>query len=162
MVFDHLEEKEAVKRAALIEINGYRFYTLLAGKTENKEARAIFKKLADDEKQHLKLIETHFFPEAGFSDQITEEELQIEDFIERTGAADIFSKRINIDALVRAIDTPKKALIIALDTERHSVEYFEKLSKRSQTEEGRKIYSELLEEEKSHVSQIENMLSANP
>jgi len=127
-MFEHMEEKEAVKTAALLEVNGYRFYKLLAEKTENKEARTVFKKLADDEKRHLKLIETRFFPEAGFSDQITEEEIEIEDFIEKEGRADIFAKRINVDDLVRSIDDPKKALKVALDTEKHSVKYFEGLS----------------------------------
>lgn len=158
-MFDHIEEKEAVKTAALIEVNGYRFYKLMAERTDNKEAKAVFKRLAEDEKKHLKLIETKFFPEAGFSDQITEEELEIEDYLEKEGKADIFTRRIDVDALLRQIDDPKKALIVALDTERHSVKFFENLSGRSRTEEGRRMYKELAEEEMSHVSQIEAMLA---
>src|SRR3972149_232310 len=101
-MFEHYEEKEAVKTAALIEVNGYRFYKLLSEKTDNREAKAILKNLAGDELKHLKLIETKFFPEAGFSEQITEEEIEIEDFIEKEGRADIFAKRINVDDLVRS------------------------------------------------------------
>lgn len=159
MLFDHIEEKEAVKRAALIEINGYRFYSLLAEKAENKEARAAFRLLAEDEKKHLKALETRFFHEAGFSDEITEEELIIEEYLEKKGVADIFTRRINVDKLVHAIDSPKKALTVALDTERHSVEYFEHLARRTRTDEGRKIYLELADEERSHVRQIESMLA---
>lgn len=158
-MFEHLEEKEAVKTAALIEVNGYRFYKLLANRTESKEVKAIFKKLAEDEKKHLKVIETMFFPEAGFSEQVTEEELEIEDYLERDGRADLFTRRINIDDLVASIDTQKKALMVALDTERHSVHFFKHLSTKSSTEEGRRIYEELAEEEMSHVSQIEAMLA---
>jgi rubrerythrin len=158
-MFEHLEEKEAVKTAALIEVNGYRFYKLLADRTEKKEVKAIFKKLADDEKKHLKVIETMFFPEAGFTEQITEEEIEIEDYLEREGRADLFTRRINIDDLVASIDTQKKALMVALDTEKHSVHFFQHLSKKSSTEEGRRIYRELVEEEMSHVSQIEAMLA---
>lgn len=160
MLFEHMEEKEAVVKAARIEINGYRFYTLLAEKTGNKAAKSVFKKLAEDEKRHLKVLEDKFFPEVGFSEEITEEELVIEDYIERSGSADIFTKRIDVEALVRTIDSPKKALIIALDTERHSVEYFDSLSKRSSTGDGRRICKELADEERSHVSQIEGMLAA--
>lgn len=158
-MFEHLEEKEAVKTAALIEVNGYRFYKLLANRAESKEVKAAFKRLADDEKKHLKVIETMFFPEAGFSEQVTEEELEIEDYIEREGRADLFTRRINIDDLVASIDTQKKALMVALDTERHSVHFFKNLSAKSSTEEGRRIYEELAEEEMSHVSQIEAMLA---
>lgn len=158
-MFEHLEEKEAVKTAALIEVNGYRFYKLLAERTDSKEAKAAFRKLADDEKKHLKTIETVFFHEAGFSDQVTEEEILIEDYLEREGRADLFARRINVDELVRSIDTHKKALMVALDTERHSVHFFQHLSNTSSTEEGRRIYKELAEEEMSHVSQIEAMLA---
>lgn len=158
-MFEHIEEKEAVKTAALIEVNGYRFYKLLAERTGNKEARAVFKRLAQDEKSHLKLLETRFFPEAGFSEHVTEEEIEIEDYIEREGRADIFARRISVDDLVRAIDDPRKALLVALDTERHSVAYFENLSEASSTEEGRRIYRELADEEKSHVVQLEAMLA---
>ena len=55
---------------------------------------------------------------------------------------------------------PKKALLIALDTEVHSAEYFENLAKRAMTEDGRKIYRELAEEEKSHVRDIEEILES--
>lgn len=161
-MFEHLEEKEAVKRAALIEINGYRFYTKLAERAENGQARDIFKKLADDERRHLKVLEMKFFPEAGFAEEITEEEILIEDYLERKGVPDIFTRHINVEALVHSIDSPKKALLIALDTEKHSVDYFEHLSKRCKTEEGRNIYLELVQEEKAHVSQIQGMLAASP
>ncbi|MBI2412427.1 MAG: ferritin family protein [Deltaproteobacteria bacterium] len=159
MTFEHMEEKEAVKRAALIEVNGYRFYHLLAERTESGRAKTVFKKLAEDEKKHLKVIENKYFPGAGFGDQVTDEELVIEDYIDSMGAADIFTKRINVEDLLRIVDTTKKALIVALDTERHSVRYFEDLSKRSKTAEGRSMYNALADEERAHVSEIEGLLT---
>jgi len=158
-MFEHLEEKEAVKTAALIEVNGYRFYRLLADRTENMEVKAMFKKLADDEKKHLKMIEAVFFHEAGLTEQITEEELEIDDYLEREGRGDLFMKKVNIDELVASIDTEKKALAFALETERHSVHFFNHFAVRASTEEGRRIYRELAEEEMSHVSQLEAMLA---
>ncbi|MBI5643410.1 MAG: ferritin family protein [Deltaproteobacteria bacterium] len=161
MVFEHIDEKEAVKRAALIEINGFRFYNLLAERTESRDAKAVFKKLAEDERKHLKIIENKFYPEAGFNEQITEEELQIEEYVEHTGAADIFTRRINIEALLKIVDTTKKALNVALDTERHSVKYFEELGRKTSAIEARKIYNELAEEEKAHVSEIEALMNSD-
>lgn len=160
MLFDHIEEKEAVIRAALIEQNGYKFYKMLADRTSDKEAKDLFRRFAHDEQRHLRVIENKYFPGAGFNDQITEEELQIEEYLEKSGSTDIFTKRINVEGLVRIIDNPKKALLIALDTERGSVEYFANLARRARTEEGRKLYAELVEEEKDHVNTLEAMLSA--
>lgn len=161
MLFDHIEEKEAVIRAALIEQNGYKFYRMLADRTSSKEAKDLFKRFAHDEQRHLRIIENKYFPGVGFNDQITEEEIQIEEYLEKSGSTDIFTKRINVEALVRIIDNPKKALLIALDTERGSVEYFRNLARRARTEDGRKLYGELVEEEKDHVSLLEAMLSAS-
>jgi len=162
MLFDHLEEKEAVKTAALIEQNGYNFYTYLAERTTDGDAKALFKRFAEEELGHLKVIEKVFFPKAGFTDLITDEELAIEKYLEKTEAADIFTKRINVEALVKAIDNHRKALLIALDTERHSVEYFGELSKRCNTPEGRRLYEDLMEEEKQHVLLIEEQLEREP
>ncbi|MFQ5735586.1 MAG: ferritin family protein [Thermodesulfobacteriota bacterium] len=163
MVFEHLEEKEAVKRAALIETNGYRFYTLLADRVDDVETKKVLLRLADDEKKHQRLIENKFFPEAGFSpEEITDEELVIEEYIERSGAADIFSRRIDVEALVRVMDTTKKALILALDTERNSVDYFLALARKAESAEARAIYEDLVDEERRHVALIEGLLAALP
>ncbi len=158
MLFDHLEEKEAVKTAALIEQNGHRFYTFLAERTTDGEAKLLFERFAAEELEHLKTIEKEFFPKAGFTDLITDEELAIEEYLEKTEAADIFTRRINVEALVKAIDNHTKALLVALDTERHSVEFFGELSKRCSTPEARGLYEDLMEEEKMHVLLIEEQL----
>ncbi|MBI4949025.1 MAG: ferritin family protein [Deltaproteobacteria bacterium] len=159
MTFEHLEEKEAVKRAALIEVNGHRFYSLLAERTESGRAKTVFHKLAEDEKKHLKIIEGKYFTEAGFGEQVTDEEIVIEDYLHSIGADNIFTKRINVEELLRVVDTTKKALTVALASERHSVRYFEDLSKRSKTPEGRSMYNALADEERSHVSEIEALLT---
>lgn len=159
MLFDHLEEKEAVLTAALIEQNGHRFYTLLAERTEDTETRLLFEKFASDELTHMKEVEREFFPDAGFTDLITDEELALEEYLERTEAGDIFTRRIDVDALVKVLDEPRKALIVALDTEKHSVEFFDHLATRCTTPEARELYRQLAEEERDHVAQIEKLMA---
>ncbi|MFQ5441493.1 MAG: ferritin family protein [Thermodesulfobacteriota bacterium] len=159
MSFERLEEKEAVKKAAMIEVNGYKFYTLLADRIKDDGAREVLKSLAKEEEKHLKVIEELFFPDAGFSDEIDEEELGIEDHIERSGEADIFTWRINVGGLIEALDDPKKALVLALDTERFSVKFFTGLSEKAETPEAKKLYRELAEEERYHVARIEGLLA---
>lgn len=161
MVFDHIEEKEAVEKAALIEKNGIAFYSLVLEKIDDKKIKSSLKKLIGDEKKHLKKIEKKYFPEAGFDEElVTEEELEIEEYVKKLGVPDIFARRINIERLVKAIDEPKKALLIALDSELHAANYFEDLSKKARTAEGRKIYGELAAEEKEHANHIEELLKA--
>mgnify|MGYP001557789592 CR=1 FL=1 len=159
MAFEKMEEIEAVKRAALIEENGYRFYTLLAAKIRHKDAKAVFKRLAKDEMKHLKTIEKEFFPKAGLGDEITDEELSIEKNVPLAGQPDIFTKRIDIEALVRTIRSARNALITALYAERHSVEFFEGMAIEANAPAARRLYKELAEVEKEHVSILEGLLA---
>ena len=163
MVFENIEQKEAVMRAALIEVNGYRFYKRLADRVEDYGTRDALLSLARDEKKHLEIIERKFFPEAGFSeDQITDEELVIEEHVEKSGAADIFTRRIDVNALLKCMDTTRKALILALDTERNSVKYFDELAGKAESKEAKDIYLNLVDEERRHVALIEGLIAALP
>ena len=160
MTFEHLEEKEAVEIASLIEKNGFAFYSILADKTDDKKVKAAFKKLAKDEKRHLKILEKRYYPEAGFGYQVTEEEIAIEDYISRTVDPKIFTEEINIEKLIQVIDSVKKAVILAVHTERYSAEYFEGMARKASTMEGAEMYRELAEEEREHVKVLENVLKS--
>lgn len=158
MEFEHLEEKEAVEKAALIEKNGFVFYSHLADVIENTEVREALKALASDEERHLRILEKSYFPEAGFPDIITDEEIEIERYVKREGVPDLFTRKLDMPKLIAAIDNPKKALLIALDAEIHSAEYFTELAESAKTEAGRTIYKELADEERGHAKHIEELL----
>ncbi len=158
MPFENLDEKEAVKRAALMEENGFVFYTMLSDRTEDDSVRAVFKRLAHDEKRHLKVLEQSYFPGAGLGEEITEEELDIEARLKGEEASDIFFRKIDVEKLIDSIDGLRGALMLALAVERHSVDFFTDLAARAGTAEGRKMYTRLAEEERSHVKDIEELL----
>ena len=48
MVFEHMEEKEAVEEAALFEKNGLKFYSLLFEKIKDQRIRKVLKMLLSD------------------------------------------------------------------------------------------------------------------
>lgn len=134
MVFEHLEEKEAVEIASLIERNGFAFYSILADKVEDKTVKDVFKKLAKEEKRHINVLEKRYYPEAGFGEQITDEEIAIEDYVSRSADPKIFTEEINVERLVQAIDSVKKAVILAIHTERYASEYFEGMAKKGKNQ----------------------------
>ncbi len=158
MEFEHLEEKEAVERAALLKKNGRAFYTLLSVKTADPETADVLERLAKEEERHLKLIEEKFFPGAGFPEEITDEEIELEKYVERCCVSELFVKKIDVEKLVHLMDSDKKALLVALEVELHASQYFEKLGSMAGTEEARKLYKELAEEERGHVREIETLL----
>ncbi|MEE9591452.1 MAG: ferritin family protein, partial [Thermodesulfobacteriota bacterium] len=94
MLFEHLEEKEAVKKASLIEKNGYAFYAHLAERAEDRDIKVTLKKLASEEKRHMKVLEDKYYPEAGFGDLITNEEIDIEEYVNKTMDEKVFTLNI--------------------------------------------------------------------
>ncbi|MFQ5479741.1 MAG: ferritin family protein [Thermodesulfobacteriota bacterium] len=159
MSYEHFEEKEAVKIAALIETNGLKFYNILGGRVTDPEVKTIISNLARDEKQHLQVIEKMFFPRAGFTEQITDEEVAMEANIESSGQADIFTKHVNMEEVINALGTPVKALELALEAEKYSVTFFTELSEKAETQESRRLYEELADEEKRHVAKVEGIIA---
>lgn len=159
MSYEHFEEKEAVKIAARIEVNGLTFYTILADRVKDRDVKAILNDLARDEKKHLRVIEAKFFPRAGFGEQITDEEVAMDASIERSGEADIFTRHVDIEEVINTLGTPEKALELALEAERYSVEFFTDLSKRAETADSRAIYEDLADEETRHVAKVEGLLA---
>lgn len=160
MTFEHIEEKEAVEIASLIEKNGFAFYSILADKTEDKNIKTVLKKLAKDEKRHMKILENKYYPEAGFGEQITDEEIAIEDYVSRSTDPKIFTEEIDVKKLVHAIDSIKKAVMLALHTERYASEYFEGMAKKASTKEGAEMYKKLADEERTHVKELEAVLKS--
>ncbi|MDP2682538.1 MAG: ferritin family protein [Deltaproteobacteria bacterium] len=160
MVFEHLEEKEAVEIASLIERNGFAFYSILADKVEDKAVKDVFKRLAKEEKRHISILENRYYPEAGFGEEITEEELTIEDYVSRAADPKIFTEEINVEKLVHAIDSVKKAVILAIHTEKYASEYFEGMAEKATTKGGAEMYKELADEERMHVKVLEDIMKS--
>ena len=160
MVFEHIEEKEAVEIASLIERNGFAFYSILADKAEDKAVKDVFKRLAKEEKRHISILEKRYYPEAGFGEEITEEELTIEDYVSRAADPKIFTEEINVEKLVHAIDSVKKAVILAIHTEKYASEYFEGMAEKATTKGGAAMYKELADEERGHVKALEAVLKS--
>jgi rubrerythrin len=160
MLFEHLEEKEAVKKASLIEKNGYDFYAHLAERAEDRDIKVTLKKLASEEKRHMKVLEDKYYPEAGFGDLITNEEIDIEEYVNKTMDEKVFTLNLDMEKLVHTIDTVHKAILLAMHAERYTAEYFEGMAEKTSTEDGKKIYKELADEERKHARELEVLLES--
>jgi len=159
MSFEQFEEKEAVKISAVIEANGFKFYTILSNRVSEPAVKTVLKDLARDEKRHLRIIEEKFFPKAGFNEQITDEEVAMEANIERSGQADIFTKHVDMKEIINVLETPLKALELALEAEKYSVVFFGELAEKAETPEARSIYEALVDEETRHVAKVEGLIA---
>lgn len=80
----------------------------------------------------LKIFEKKYFPEAGFGEEITEEELAIEDYVARTADPKIFTEEID----------------------------FEGMAQKASTKEGAQLYHKLAHEERGHAQELEAILKS--
>jgi len=157
---DRVEEIEAVKKAAMLEANGHRFYAMLAERTRSPQAREVFARLAEDELQHKSVIEKEFFAGAGLGGwRAGADEKEADERIAAQGAPDLFARRVNVERLLEIVDTTAKALILARDAELHAVRFFRNLSLRARSARARQVYAALVEEEQGHVDMLNALLA---
>ncbi|MEK7803988.1 MAG: hypothetical protein AAB251_06260, partial [Deltaproteobacteria bacterium] len=61
---------------------------------------------------------------------------------------------------VAVIDSVKKAVQLAIHTERYASEYFKGMAKKASTKEGAAMYTELAAEEMEHAKKLDAILKS--
>ena len=137
--------RDALRIAIATERSGLDFYTRAAKITKDDRGRRVFRKLAEEEKEHLATLETRYA-------ELLSEDPQLESrptFLFFKGAADgLFAA--GADALSKAADD-KEALKIGIRCERGSHRFFKRYGERFEDSEGRRIFLEFASEERQHL-----------
>jgi rubrerythrin len=142
MTVDIESGKELLKRAIKGEVDGLRFYSYLAEKVDNKDARRKLTTLASDEKRH-KAILTDIYRKL-YKEEVGELPEQ------------------GINALAKFFDTKKakgktsemEFIDLAIDAELAATKFYKEEAKRLEDSELKEIYVELSEEEFSHYESL--------
>ncbi len=136
--------RDALRIAVATERSGLNFYTRAATIAQDPRGRAIFRRLAEDEKEHLSTLEKRY-AELIASDPTLEERPT---FLFFKGAAQgIFAE--GTEKLRDGMDD-LRALIIGIRCERDSHKFFKKYGERFEDSEGKQIFLEFAEEEREH------------
>jgi rubrerythrin len=136
--------RDALRIAIATERSGLEFYTRAAAIANDASGRAIFQRLAEDEKEHLGTLEKRYAELIG-SDPTLESRPT---FLFFKGAAQgIFAE--GAEKLRHGMDD-LRALIIGIRCERDSHKFFKKYGERFEDSEGKQIFLEFAEEEREH------------
>jgi Fur family ferric uptake transcriptional regulator len=136
--------RDALRIAVATERSGLAFYTRAANIATDPRGREIFRRLADDEKEHLGTLEKRY-AELIASDPTLESRPT---FLFFKGAAQgIFAE--GTEKLREGMDD-LRALIIGIRCERDSHKFFKKYGERFEDSEGKRIFLEFAAEEKDH------------
>ena len=137
--------RDALRRAIATERSGLDFYTHAASLTKDARGRGVFQRLATEEREHLATLQ-------GRYQELTAKDPQLESrpaFLFFKGAASgLFAS--GAEKLRAGVDD-EQALLIGMDCERGSHEFFKKYGERFEDSEGKRIFLEFADEEREHL-----------
>ena len=137
--------RDALRIAIATERSGLDFYTRAARVTGDTRGRRVFKRLAEEEKEHLDKLELRY-------KELLAQDPSLESrptFLFFKGAANgLFAE--GADELDKVVDD-KEALMIGIRCERGSHRFFRRYGERFEDSEGKQIFLEFADEEREHL-----------
>lgn len=137
--------RDAMRIAMATERSGHEFYAKAATATKTARARHVFQKLADEERDHLARLEARY-------QRLLAQDPRLESrptFLFFKGAANgLFAA--GAEQLARGVDD-KQALMLGIRCERTSHRFFKRYGERFEDSEGKQIFLEFADEERSHL-----------
>jgi Fur family ferric uptake transcriptional regulator len=138
--------RDALRMAIATERSGLEFYTRAAGMTRDPRGRAVFHKLAGEEKEHLGTLQKRY-------SELTAQDPQLESrptFLFFKGAASgLFAE--GAEQLRKGGVNDEQALLIGIRCERGSHKFFKRYGERFEDSEGKQVFLEFADEERAHL-----------
>lgn len=148
---------EAIMMGVDLEESGRNFYNRVANSCADFSVRDVFRKLAEAEVEHKRVIteeiETQYAPEWYRE----EDKRMMLEYIHSVRKQPIFPDPEDAPACDKAASDPKEALDIGIKAEKQSIEYYEFLRDATQDKKGRDVLERLRLEEVKHLEMLENM-----
>ena len=137
--------RDALRIAIATERSGLEFYSRAARMTRDARGRRVFEKLADEEKEHLATLEKRYH-------ELLQQDPQLEarpTFLFFKGAANgLFAA--GAEQLAKGVND-REALMIGIKCERGSHRFFKRYGGKFEDSEGKQIFLEFADEERSHL-----------
>ena len=138
--------RDALRMAIATERSGLEFYTRAAALTKDPRGRSVFEKLAGEEKEHLGTLERRYQDLVAGDPDLEGRPT----FLFFKGAASgVFSE--GTKKLRDGVDD-EQALLIGIRCERGSHNFFKKYGERFEDSEGKQIFLEFADEERTHLN----------
>jgi rubrerythrin len=139
----------ALDVAIQTEKDGHEFYRRAAGRTRDKGGRVLFASLADDELEHLHVLETQRESLIEQGRWLSTEEMEVQLRPPVTEEAPLFSRK-SLGGKVNEYTSDLSALRMALLIEKDAVAFYTSAARQTEDVAGRAMYQRLVEMEKEH------------
>ena len=137
--------RDALRIAIATERSGLAFYSRAASLTRDPRGRRVFRRLAEEEREHLSRLEERY-------KELLAQDSQLEarpTFLFFKGAANgLFAAAT--ERLAKGVDD-KQALMIGIRCERGSHRFFKRYGDRFEDSEGKQVFLEFADEERAHL-----------
>ena len=137
--------RDALRVAIATERSGLEFYERAARLTRGRRGHDVFIRLAGEEREHLATLE------ARYRDlKATDPDLEARPtfLFFKSAASGLFAAGVN--ELARGVND-REALLIGIRCEQGSYEFFQRYGERFEDSEGKRIFLEFAEEERTHL-----------
>jgi Fur family ferric uptake transcriptional regulator len=137
--------RDALRMAIATERSGLEFYTRAATLTKDARGRAVFQRLAGEEKEHLSTLQKRYRELAAQDPQLESRPT----FLFFKGAASgLFAE--GAEELRKGVNDAQ-ALLIGIRCERGSHKFFKRYGERFEDSEGKQVFLEFADEERAHL-----------
>jgi Fur family ferric uptake transcriptional regulator len=137
--------RDALRIAIATERSGLEFYSRAAKTTHDQRGRSVFRKLAEEEREHLAKLEARY-------QKLLTQDPQLESrptFLFFKGAANgLFAA--GAEQIARGVND-QKALMIGIKCERTSHRFFKRYGEKFEDSEGKQVFLEFANEERTHL-----------
>jgi Fur family ferric uptake transcriptional regulator len=141
---DRVFARDALRMAIATERSGLEFYTRAASLTKDRRGRAVFHRLAAEEREHLGTLQKRYAALAASDPQLESRPT----FLFFKGAASgLFAE--GAKELTKGVND-QQALLIGIRCERGSHEFFKRYGERFEDSEGKQVFLEFADEELAH------------
>ena len=161
MKYENFNDEEALKIAMNVEEEGLEFYTTLMKNTKDRATREVFSKLVSDEKEHLARFQKAYL-EITSSKSMVEgfEDYTVDLYLKYLISTGIFARKGDARRIANEVKTDIDALKIGIQAEKDSILYYNEATKNTRHPAGKKVFEQLVSEEKQHLRLLAEHLKA--
>jgi rubrerythrin len=159
-MIEYLNEDEVFRVGMCMEEAGLDFYTKMAEKASDTATKRVFKRLAREEREHLKYFESLEIETAGgLGARPPEHDEDMAKYVCSIVDEGIFRNIAEMEKVGKRKYDPEKALELALQVEKDAVLYYTEAYAGARRKRTKEALKRLVDEEKNHVVEITKRLA---
>jgi len=148
---------EIILLAIEMEKVGYVYYKKAQKLASSREVADIFKLMAQDELEHIKILNREIEPFFKKGEYHWENEETVAQYLSRDTESSVFTDIDDLKNMADKMKSEDQALDLCIEGEKKAIAFYKKIWDQTSSEEGKKAIHRILEEEKKHVEKLRRL-----